>query len=138
MNDKVPVIVTTIGIAAAVVIACLFVGSCVRDYSSATPRVVDVLVTDKQHVPGHTTTDCDTDSNGHMSCSTTYHPPTWSVEYADETRHWLHVSQGTHDALRIGDKKVLRYDLGGGYWHARYNERFEFGLLVAEGSWPAK
>lgn len=122
----------------AIVFGGLLVGSCVQDYAKSEPHVIDVLVTDKQHRPGHYDTNCSTDSEGRMSCSTDWVPPTWSVEYADERRHWLNVSQGTHDALRIGDKKVLRYDLGGGYWQARYNERFEFGQLIAEGSWPAK
>ncbi len=134
MDDLLPMI-TGGAVIATLALGGLFIGSCVRDYASSTPRVVDVLVTDKRYEPDHYTVECSGDP---VRCTQTYHPPSWTVEYADETRHWMSVSRGTYDAVSIGEKKVIRFDLGGGYWKARYNERFEFGPLVAEGSWPAR
>jgi len=119
-----------------IVAVCALLVSCIRDYSTATPQVAEVLVTDKQFYPAHYDQHCSTDSKGYMSCYQSYVPPSWAVNYADEQNHSVTVSQGTYDALRIGERKVLRYDLGGGYWHARYNEQFQFGQIRAEGMPP--
>lgn len=134
MSEKGSVVVGIV----AIVALCSLVGSCVHDYAKSSPMALDVLVTDKDYRPAHSDTHCSTDSKGYMSCSTTYYPPSWQIEYADEQRHWTSVSQGTYDQLHIGDKKVVQFDLGGGFWKSRYNERFVLVPQVAEGSWPAR
>jgi hypothetical protein len=115
----------------------LLIGSCVQDYRLSTPRVIDVQIVDKHYSPAHSDLVCTSDKNG-MSCHTNYYPESWSVDYADGEQWSLSVSRGTWEALRIGDRKVLRFNEGGGWWHARYDEQFEFGALVAEGALPVK
>lgn len=117
---------------------CALLASCVQDYAKSTPQVVEVLIVDKRHEPGHYVTSCSTNGKGVQSCSMRWVPPTWSIEYADERRWTTSVSEGTYEAIRIGDKKVLRFDLGGGYWHARYSERFMLTAQSAEASYPTR
>lgn len=110
----------------------------IYDCATATPQVIEVLVLDKDYSPPHDDTSCATDSNGRMSCSTTHYGPTWSVEYADVARHTTTVSQGTYDALHVGEKKILRFNQGNGWWHGRYDEQFQFGPVDVEGVLPVK
>jgi hypothetical protein len=121
-----------------VAVVALVGGSIVYDRAKATPQVAEVLIVDKDYRPGHYDTHCSTDGHGHLHCYQSWVPPSWVVEYADEERWRTTVSQVTFDALHVGDKKVLRYARGGGWWHARYDERFVLTPLAPEAAWPAR
>lgn len=121
MNEDVwPIVGAVFGTAAL----SLLVGSCVQDYRKSTPQAAEVTIVDKRYHPEHYVTSCSSDNHGVTHCSTTYVAPSWAITYEDATRRFgLDVSSGLYKALRLGDRKVLNYDLGGGYWGARYNER---------------
>ena len=116
-----------VGAGLLLIATCAGLGSCVYDWSTSTPQAVNVTIIDKSHTPGYYSTHCSTDDKGHMSCSNTWNPPSWYITY-EETfdRFSTSVSSGTYENLKVGDKKILNYNLGG-YWGIRYNEKF---LLV--------
>jgi hypothetical protein len=126
--------------ALAIVVILVLCGSCAQDWWTSTPQVTEVTIIDKAYHPGHYDTTCNTDGKGHVSCTTDWIPPSWAIRYEDATeRFTTSVSSGTYDALRLGDRKPLRYFQGGGWWHARYHEEFLLGPLVPEGpSWPVR
>lgn len=110
-------------------------GSCVHDWAKSTPAVAEVVVVDKKYSPEYYTTSCTSDNRGNTSCHPVYHGPSWSVQYQDGNEiHSTSVSSGTYEALKLGDRKILRYNKGGGYWQARYSEKFIFGA-TAEAKW---
>lgn len=126
------------GVSAALA-ALVLCGSCVRDWWTATPQVTEVTIVDKSHTPGHYVQSCSTNAKGWTTCHEVWIPPVWSVRYEDGAERFsTSVSSGTYNALALGDRKVLRFQLGGGYWHARYSEQFVLTPLTAEGSWPVR
>jgi hypothetical protein len=133
MSDNGPVL----GIILSMATFCTLVGSCVHDYATAKPQAHPALILEKSYTPGHYHTDCSS-HKGHTSCSTHWVPPSWSICYSDEQRHWVSVSSGTYEALHIGDTRIVYFDLGGGPWHARYGERFSLGPVKPEQDWPAR
>lgn len=132
MFDDLPGVAVAAAVFIVVVGTCVLIGSCVNDYRTSTPRTIEVLITDKHYSPAHTDTYVTLDANGNSTIHSNYYPESWTVEYADEERHTINVSSATYAALQLGERKVLHYDLGGGFWQARYNERFEFGMVRAE------
>jgi hypothetical protein len=125
-------------IVGGLVVLLAFLGSCVHDYATAVPQAADVLILDKDYSPPHDDTSCSTDPNGNFSCSTTHYGPLWTVTYADETRHDVTVSAGTWSELHVGQKCIVQYYLGRGLWGARYGERFLFGEVPGERSFPTR
>jgi hypothetical protein len=125
--------------AAVVVVLLVFLGSCVDDFARSTPESSEVTIINKQYSPEHWDLQCSTDSKGYMSCQNIYYPPSWAVWYEDGPGNfYATVAAGTYDALRLGDRKVVHYALGGGLWHARYNEQFVLGQSQAEAAWPTR
>lgn len=123
------------------VCAVLFlIGSCVQDWRTAKPQVSEVTIVDKHYAPGHYDTSCSTDPHTYIvTCNTYWVPPAWAVQYEDGAeRFGIAVSSGTYEALRLGDRKILQYQLGGGYWHARYDEVLLLQRPPAEGTWPVR
>jgi hypothetical protein len=128
-----------IWIGGIVAVLALLFGSCVHDFAKSTPQVSEVTIVDKHHQPEYWSTHCTSDNKGRMSCYPQYHPPSWRIRYEDGAQRFgTSVSSGTFNALNLGDRKVLRYALGGGIWGARYGERFVFGPMTGEASWPAR
>ncbi len=121
-----------------VVVLAALLGSCVHDFAKSTPQVSEVTIVDKHDQPEYWTTDCTSDK-GSTTCRPVYHAPSWSVRYEDGSERFsTSVSSGTYDALKLGERKVLRFSLGGGMWHARYSEQFVFGPVTGEASWSTR
>ena len=108
------------------------IATCVQDYRSATPRIVEVRIIDKRYTPGYYEQHCSTqyiESSDSKIPITTCHDewiaPKWIAKYEDAgDLHTLDISSGIFDTLTIGQQKWMRYYVGGGYYHARYNEGF--------------
>lgn len=80
--------------ASALIMTCLL-GSCVYDWFTSTPQAVEVTITDKHYTPGHYTQSCEK-----SGCSSTWHAPSWSVQYEDGVERFrTTVSSGTYETL---------------------------------------
>jgi hypothetical protein len=118
----------------------LLMGACVTDCAKATPQTVQVVITDKKHVPAHYREECETRNYGTdevkipiRTCRNVWVAPTWSVQYNDPTAgaYWQSVTETIYSRLQLGQETYAQFQKGG-VFGIRYSTTFLLNLPQVE------
>lgn len=92
-----------------VAVAGLIIGTIYAIYVHEVYGLREGIVTDRTYIPAHTTIDCRT-SNNYTTCSTTYHPATYSIEIS---------YSGVSESWSVEEQEYINTPIGV-WWCAQY------------------